>query len=308
MEDFVARPDLVSRERLRALSRKSDGPGLRRLAAHLGALAVTGTGVWAASATLWVVPAMVVHGIVLVFLFCPLHEAVHGTAFRTRWLNERTADLCGFLTVYPRIFYRCFHFAHHRYTQDPRRDPELAVPKPRTRREYLVWISGWYYWTGKFRGLFRYAFSGRARDAHVPERMEKPLVMESRLVLGGYGAAVLFGIVVDPLLPLMYWAVPALLGQPFLRMYLIAEHTGCAQTGDMLQNVRTTLAGPLVRWLAWNMPFHTEHHTFPSVPFHQLPAMHQEIKAHLVHTAPSHPAFNQWVWRDLAPGRAVTAR
>jgi fatty acid desaturase len=247
MEDFVARPDLITRERLAALSRKSDAPGLFRLAAHLGALLVTGSAVWAASATPWIWPAMLAHGIVQVFLFCPLHESVHGTAFRSRWLNDRVADLCGFVTVYPRVFYRCFHFAHHRYTQDPARDPELAIPKPRTRREYLVHVSGWYYWTGKFRALFRHAFSGRARDAHVPERMERPLVAESRCVLAGYAVIALVGAATDPLLPLTYWLIPALLGQPFLRFYLLAEHTGCTQTADMLQNVRTTLAGRLVR-------------------------------------------------------------
>ena len=299
MEDFVARQDLIDRDRLRALSQKSDRPGLIRIAIHLGMLCVTGAAVLSVRDTFWVLPAMVVHGIVLAYLFCPLHEATHGTAFRTRWLNDRVGDLCGFLTVYPRLMYRSFHFAHHRYTQDPERDPELGLRKPTRISEYLVWISGWYYWTGKFGTLFRWAFTGKAEAHFVHKRDEAGLVREARLVLGGYAMIAVIGILTDPVIPLVLWAIPAILGQPFLRGYLITEHTGCAGGPNMLENVRTVMAGPVVRWLAWNMPYHTEHHTFPSIPFHALPAAHQEIRDHLVHVAPSHAAFNARLLRGF---------
>ena len=36
------------------------------------------------------------------------------------------------------------------------------------------------------------------------------------------------------------WLAPALLGQPFLRMVLLAEHTGCPLVPEMLRNARTT--------------------------------------------------------------------
>ena len=39
----------------------------------------------------------------------------------------------------------------------------------------------------------------------------------------------------------------------------------------MLENSRTTYTNALVRFLAWNMPFHAEHHAWPSIPFHALP-------------------------------------
>ena len=38
-----------------------------------------------------------------------------------------------------------------------------------------------------------------------------------------------------------------------------------------LTNTRTTLTNGLMRLLMWNMPFHTEHHLYPSIPFHRLP-------------------------------------
>jgi len=65
-------------------------------------------------------------------------------------------------------------------------------------------------------------------------------------------------------LVLLAWIVPWMLGQAFLRPYLLAEHTGCASTPDCLENTRTTLTMPLAHLFAWNMPYHSEHHTYPA--------------------------------------------
>src|SRR5262249_58411840 len=76
---------------------------------------------------------------------------------------------------------------------------------------------------------------------------------------------------------LLYWVLPAVLGQPFLRLFLLAEHSGCAFTDDMLENTRTTRTNIAVRGLTWFMPYHAEHHAFPSIPFHALPELHALI-------------------------------
>ena len=78
---------------------------------------------------------------------------------------------------------------------------------------------------------------------------------------------------------LWYWVVPALLGQPMLRLYLLAEHSACPRSADMLENTRTTYTNALVRFLAWNMPFHAEHHAWPSIPFHALPQTNALVRA-----------------------------
>jgi fatty acid desaturase len=79
------------------------------------------------------------------------------------------------------------------------------------------------------------------------------------------------------------WLLPLAVGQPFLRLLLLAEHTGCAYSTDGLANTRTTLTVAPVRWLMWNMPFHAEHHLYPSLPFHALPAAHRWIGPKLQH-------------------------
>ena len=88
--------------------------------------------------------------------------------------------------------------------------------------------------------------------------------------------------------------LPALVGQPFLRAYLLAEHAGCDEgAGNMLANTRTLLTLRPVRWLAWNMPFHAEHHSFPAVPFHALPRLHAVMRDELKHFEPGYIAFHR---------------
>jgi len=99
----------------------------------------------------------------------------------------------------------------------------------------------------------------------------------------------------------VYFFLPALLAQPLLRAILITEHTGCSDDENGLTNTRTTLASYPIRLLMWNMPYHTEHHLYPSIPFHRLPQAHQEIKAQLAHLAPNYISTNVEIVKSLGP-------
>jgi hypothetical protein len=44
---------------------------------------------------------------------------------------------------------------------------------------------------------------------------------------------------------------------------------------DVWDSTRTMKTVWWYRRLAWQMPFHAEHHAWPSIPFHQLPAVHE---------------------------------
>ena len=100
------------------------------------------------------------------------------------------------------------------------------------------------------------------------------------------------------------WILPVILGQPFLRLYLLAEHGDCPRVANMLENTRTTFTTALVRFLAWNMPFHVEHHVYPNVPFHRLPALHDLMQDRLQVTSQGYAAFT----RDYLARRQTSAR
>lgn len=266
-EDHKSIKDL---DRVKSLTVRADGPGLRHLACQAALLAATGSACLTLSGPgLWL--AMVGHGILLVFLFPPLHESIHRTAFATPWINRAVADLCGFLLLLPPRWFAAFHFAHHRFTQDPERDPELASPKPTTLARYLYILTGIEYWFRMVQGLIRRAL-GTAPGGFLDDRSRRRSIVEARAYLALYAAIGAVSIATDPRPVLMLWIFPALLGQPFLRAYLLSEHWGCPAVKDMWVNTRSVVSIAPIRWLAWNMPNHAEHHANPGIPFHALPA------------------------------------
>ena len=82
----------LDRETVRRLSQRSDARGFLQLGIHAGLLFATGFLVWASRGHLWLAPAIVLHGLVLNFLFCALHESIHRTAFASRWANDLVAS------------------------------------------------------------------------------------------------------------------------------------------------------------------------------------------------------------------------
>jgi fatty acid desaturase len=240
---------------------------------------------------------------VLVFLFAPLHESVHRTAFRTRRLNDVVAWFAGLVLLLPPTWFRAFHFAHHRFTQIQGRDPELEIKEVETWPDYLIHLSGWRYWKGTVALLIRNA-SGRAGAPFVPPTLESRLVREARGMLAIYAAVALLSLAFRSDAALLYWVLPALLGQPFLRAYLLAEHTGLPLVESFWENTRTTLTGWPLRFLAWNMPFHAEHHANPGAPFYALPAEHLREQEKLSAVSPSYLAFHrEWQERLTAASR-----
>jgi fatty acid desaturase len=288
-EEFDHRDALaaLSATELAAFKETRDAPGLVHLAGHLILLCVTGSLVlWTANPALKLL-AMALHGIAVVSLFALEHESIHGTAFRSQWINMTVAEICGFLLLLPPRYFRFFHFDHHRHTQDRLRDPELATPRPANAWQYAWHLTGLPYWGAQAKALVTNAI-GRKVPLFVPPSAYPKIVAEARLHLLGYALVALLSIGFGRGEALWLWVIPALLGQPFLRAYLLAEHAACPLIANMLANTRTTFTNRAIRLLAWNMPHHTAHHALPTVPFHRLPALTALLDRHLRSRADSY--------------------
>jgi fatty acid desaturase len=299
MADNETRTTIIDPALLRDLSVRSDRAGLIHLVGHISLLLATGLLIHASLGSWWLLPALIAHGILLIFLFTPLHECIHRTAFASRWLNDGVGFVIGCLLLLPRDYFRAFHFAHHRYTQNPARDPELAYPKPRNIRQWAWHVSGMPYWLGQSRGLIDAARGRTPGDFYSNDRQPLEVVREARLILAIYAAILGLSLALHSWAVVLYWLIPVLLGQPFLRLYLLAEHSLCPQTDDMLANSRTTYTNAVIRFIAWNMPYHIEHHAFPSVPFHALPRLNRLIAGHLKTTAPGYLAVQRQILQSF---------
>lgn len=268
----------LSAERKRELTKRSDTAGLLHLAGHWGLIAAVGYLIHLG------VPGwqmlLPVEGILIVFNFTLLHETTHSTPFRSRWLNELVGRITGFAVGIPFLWFRYFHFAHHKYTNDPARDPELlGTAKPSDIRTYVWQMSGIPQWYSLARTLLRIALRG-ADDDFVPKSARRRVQIEAQITCLTY-LLVLLSLYFTSVISFIYLFLMYLFGQSFLRFYLMAEHADCPKSGDMFENSRTTLTNRVVRFLAWNMPFHAEHHCFPSVPFFRLPDLHSEVRNQL---------------------------
>jgi fatty acid desaturase len=92
-------------------------------------------------------------------------------------------------------------------------------------------------------------------------------------------------------------------GHGFLASYTVAEYNGLPHEGSIVEKTRSIVAPFFVKFLMWNMPFHAEHHSYPAVPFHALPLLHEEMKAELKHKDQNHPKFHWTVLKKITVGR-----
>ena len=128
-DDYKLPPDV-----LKQLTQRSDARGLAQLGAHLAMLILAGVGLHFTYASLLVVVTLPLYAALLIFLFAALHETIHFTVFKTRWMNDLVAAPIGFLLLLPFQYFRAFHYVHHRHTQNPELDPELLDIKPLLRK------------------------------------------------------------------------------------------------------------------------------------------------------------------------------
>jgi fatty acid desaturase len=287
---------------LKALSARSNMPGLIRAITHYSAIALVGGAIWQVTARYGVLPAvplMLVQSYLVAFLFMALHETAHKTVFSSRHLNLVLGHLSSLAIALPYEGYALFHWDHHRFTQDPQRDPELVtatIPSSDTR--LAIAYTGIVQLANRIVALFRRAFTGQAAAPWIPDNKRAIVVLEARAYVLAYLLLLLASVALSSTVLLWTWLVPLFLGQLFLRPYLYAEHTGCEHTRSAYENTRTTYTGELMKWFAWNMPFHVEHHAYPSVPFHALPKLNEIVAGRIVHRGPGYRAvtLQTWAW------------
>ena len=130
----------LTRAQLRGLMTRSNVLPMAHLLAWFMLVACTTQLVTLADRNWWFIPAMFIHGVVLVHHFSLQHECTHYTAFKLRQANDVVAAFCGFVIMLGPTFFRYEHCDHHTYTQQRGRDPEL-IPLPANLGGYLLYFS-----------------------------------------------------------------------------------------------------------------------------------------------------------------------
>lgn len=288
---------IISKEDLKSLEKRSNLKGGLRLTGHLLVIFCSGclygwlilktpTGSWWSSWAIAIIP-MILLGFSFATMFACMHECLHHTAFQNVVLNDCVAWFAGLLSFYNSTFFRYSHGWHHGFTQVPGKDPELEDPKPITIGGYFIEISGLMWWNSRLREHINLVLGDVSDYPFIHPKARHKVIRSGRmqlfvymLLIMGSTLLIVYKLVALPIF-IFFWLLPLIIGQPFLRMILLADHTACSLDSNALSNTRTTYTLPFIRFLMWEMPFHAEHHRYPKIPFHSLAKAHRHLKPHL---------------------------
>ncbi|MEZ5666525.1 MAG: fatty acid desaturase family protein [Alphaproteobacteria bacterium] len=273
----------VPRKRMKELMQRSDWPGLWwqglwfALVFAAGALVVWSWGTW------WLLLTLPVYGTLITgSADSRWHECGHRTCFKTNWLNDVVYQFaCFFLYREPDVW-RWSHVRHHTDTIIVGRDPEIITPRPPDFLGLVLTIFNLKGGTQTIMRVFAHA-AGKVSDHErdfIPESDWNRMFWTARVWIAIWAAIIAWALIAWSLLPIVMFLLPQFYGHWLVLFFGMTQHIGLAD--DVLDhrlNTRTVYMNPVFRYLYSNMNYHIEHHMFPMVPFHALPALHEEIKA-----------------------------
>lgn len=210
--------------------------------------------------------------------YTPLHEAVHnniqGQRDDRKWLN----NLCGYLVApiiaIPFSSHRVEHFTHHRYTNQPDKDPDFIVSNMQQGLLAFI-VAGLRFQWLQSSYFAKYCWENASRQEKVIYSTELALSVGWRVafillvtqpatflvIVLGYYAGALFT---------AYW-------------FAYRPHHPYKETARY-RNTNSLIMPAWMKPLEWfwlGQNLHSIHHLFPRVPFYHYHALHRDI-AHIM--------------------------
>ncbi len=246
------------------------------VALALGVIVAFVANLWLFAAGLMPLWAAILAYAVLTYMsYTPLHEAAHGNIHgghdRLQWLN----DLCGYLVapliMVPFSTHRVEHFTHHRYTNQPDKDPDHVVSG--MRHGFLAFI---------LHGLrflwVQNTFLFRDYWATAPLRERATYVAEVTFALG-WRLAFALAVAREHTVLLL---VTGYLGGAFFTAYWFAYRPHLPYEEPARYRNTNSLIMPVwmkpLEWFWLGQNLHSVHHLFPRVPFYRYHALHRRIE------------------------------
>lgn len=268
--------------RLQALSKRRDGPAIRDTLIAMMLLLGTGMLAYRSWGSWWALPAFLAYGTIYASIGdSRWHETMHRTAFKTQWLNTVVSHVAAFMILRQATPWRYSHLRHHREPLIVGRDPEIPLRPARKKRPLLLDVL---FLFGNVQELRRLALHcvGRldAEEAdYIPQSQHAKVFWEARAYGLIFLAILALCIHTGSIMPALFVGLPSFYGLGLVLLTGVFQHVGLPEDVlDLRLNSRTVYMNPVVRFLYWNLNYHLDHHMFPSVPFHALPALHEDIK------------------------------
>ncbi len=282
---------------------------LPALASHLLWLALLAGFGWLAARVYpspWSIPLFFLYGTVYTTSNSRWHESLHGTPFRTPWLNRVVYFFTAAMDFRDVVFARRSHLNHHAFTLIRAYDLEML---PRPLRLWKVWVELFALYSGPlFLGAMVVHALGRpTRMARrvVPEGEWPALFWAARAALLLWLAPIALSLALHSWLPVLLFGLPRFYGGALVWLFVVTQHAGLAtNVSDHRLNCRSLRLNPVLSFLFMNMENHTEHHVFPNVPFHALPRLRRLMAPYML------PAYRglRGAWKEILPALLAQRR
>lgn len=291
----------VPRDTMRAFLVRRDGPALRDTILWFVLIFGSAYATYALWGSWWAILSYALYAVLYASTSdARWHEAGHGTAFKTDWLNTALYEIASFMVMRESTVWRWSHTRHHSDTIIVGRDPEIAVPRPPDVKGLVLACFNIGVYPAYFKKLLIHA-SGRMLDdekTYIPDTQFPKIYLKARISLLIYAAVIATAIATHSFLPLFFIGFANLFGSWLMVVYGLTQHAGLAENVlDHRLNCRTVYMNTIHRFLYWNMNYHVEHHMFPLVPYHMLPRLHAAVKADCPAPYPGLIA----AWREIVP-------
>ncbi|GLS85839.1 fatty acid desaturase [Cypionkella aquatica] len=272
----------IPRSEMKALMKRSDGPAIRDTIILFGVMLAAVSGGIALWPSWWSLPFWAVYGVMYASAMdSRWHECGHGSAFKTRWMNDALYQVACFCMLRNPVTWRWSHTRHHTDTIVVGHDPEIIAMRPADVARLLINVFGVYELIGNGRTTLQLiaGYMPETVKTFVPESERSKAFLIARIWAVIYLSVAALAIWMGSILPFMVIGLPIFYGSWHMVMTGVMQHLGLAENVlDHRLNSRTVYINPVSRFIYWNMNYHVEHHMFPMVPYHALPKLHEVVK------------------------------
>jgi omega-6 fatty acid desaturase (delta-12 desaturase) len=244
---------------------------------------------WQSGWGLWICGQLLL-AIALLQWFVIVHEAGHGTLFRSAWGNRSVGYLAGFLTFLPFPCWKLVHARHHRWTGWQDMDTTTASLVPRTLKRWERWTlnAAWASGFPLFSILYRLSnyWNYRRLKQYFPKPRHRTQLRRAIAVyltlyivvgclmlmtLGFPQSVALLGlanlltlVIQDPLILSQHTHIPMRIAKESIAVYPVPP----ADQGEYTRSL--VFPQWFARGVLLNFDAHELHHVYPSIPGYHL--------------------------------------
>ena len=315
----------VEKSVMSGLMKRSDAKAMRQCVLQLALYVVTASLCFVTIKNMslgnlyWSAPVLLacffLHGTFSHFMgLVAVHELVHKTPFRTQSLNDFFLYLFSFLSWSDPLWFRSSHVRHHQVTGYHDLDFELVLPQKMDWDCVKFWfwqlvpfpkpdatwqrIQGWIKTAAK-NPTDKTFYDDRWHEIHMPgQDVRVRQNTWARTVLAGHLALALLFVATGHWYLILIVNLSCFYSPWLYTLCITPQHIGMTpDSPDFRMVCRTFTCGRFLGFLYWNMQYHIEHHTYPAVPFYNLPALRKAI----AHDLPPAPHGLWATWREIIP-------